>query len=512
MTNSARTQLAIFLIAAASCSAVHSAKPDIILMMADDMGFSDLGCYGGEIATPNLNRLARSGVRFSNFSNTSRCCPSRASLLTGLYAHQAGLGGMTGKGEGPGYQGQLRGDIKTLPERFRELGYDTAMVGKWHQTLSNTIDDGPNGSWPWQRGFGRFYGTMEGAKNYFQPKWLFDDTQEVVEFSEDFYYTHAVSERAATWIAQQEKNKPLFLYTAFYAPHFPLQAPQRIIDKYRGKYLQGWDKLRIERFQRQRDLEVIPPGLKGTQLSSRPEDVPAWDTLSQKQRDEMDLRMATYAAQVELLDQGVGRILDALRKTGRLKTALVIFLSDNGAASSGGAFGAGPADKIGRRDAPVHTTYGKGWATLSNTPYRMHKANTHEGGVMAPLIIHSPDHPQLVGKIRRDTAHIIDIAPTCFGAAKGDFETLERPFEGTDLLHGIKGERGALFYEHQKSKAVRLGGWKLVNRGKSSEWELYNLQVDRTEQHNVAAKHPDRVLMLSRLWKDWAIRCNVKAK
>lgn len=489
------------------CGECRGDQPDIILMMADDLGFSDIGCYGSEIETPNLDALARSGQPFSNFSNTSRCCPSRASLLTGLYAHQAGLGAMTYKVKGPGYQGQLRSDVATLPERLRGLGYATAMVGKWHQTLSRTIDDGPNGSWPLQRGFDRFYGSMEGAKNYFRPKWFFDGTDEVTAFSEEFYYTDAISSRAANWVRGQPKNKPLFLYTAFYAPHFPLQAPREVIDKYLTTYQQGWGKLRRKRFENQLRAECISPD---AQLSPLPDDVPAWDTLPQGRRDELSLRMATYAAQVELLDRGVGRILQALKQAGRDQNALVIFLSDNGAASSGGVFGSGSVEDIGKPSAAVHTTYGKGWATVSNTPYRMQKANTHEGGVMAPLILRWPERKVPRGNFREDVAHIIDIAPTCLAAAGGDLNSVESPFEGIDLFSAPPHDRGALFYEHEKSKAVRLGDWKLVNRDKTAQWELYNLRNDRTEQHDLAEANPDRVQMLSRLWRDWATRCNVR--
>lgn len=493
---------------ASLCRAAEHRTPDIVLMMADDLGFSDLGCYGSEIPTPHLDQLANNGVAFTNFSNTSRCCPSRASLLTGLYAHQAGLGGMTYRGSGRGYQGQLAGGVKTLPERLRLLGYQTAMVGKWHQTLSSTIDSGPNGSWPLQRGFDRFFGTMEGAKNYFHPKWLFDDSQEITEFPENFFYTNAISRRAADWIARQEADEALFLYTAFYAPHFPLQAPGPVIARHRGKYLIGWDELRERRLARQKDLGVIP---QDSILTERRSDIPAWKTLDDWQKKELDLRMATYAAQVELLDQGVGRIVEALKDAGRLDNTLIIFLSDNGAASSGGAFGDGPVDRVGKVDAPIRTTYGKGWATLSNTPYRMHKANTHEGGVMAPLILHWPKQIAARGKIRADVAHIIDIAPTCLGAASRRAADIPE-FEGIDLLADRNMDTPrTLFYEHEKSRAVRQGRWKLVNRWTSREWELYDLHADRTELNDLAAKHPDRVMELASLWKQWAVRCHVRA-
>ncbi len=481
--------------------------PDIVLMMADDLGFSDIGCYGSEIPTPHLDALAASGIRFSNFSNTSRCCPSRASLLTGQYSHRVGLGDMTYGNQGPGYRGQLSANFPTLPEILKQRGYATGMVGKWHLTRSETIDDGPNGSWPRQRGFDRFFGTMEGAKNYFRPTWLFDGSKEIKTFDDGFFYTDAISSRAADWITSQNKDKPLFLYTAFYAPHFPLQAPRDVIEKHRGHYLVGWDKLRSRRLEKQKALGIVP---EQTSLSPRAKDIPAWKTLPQRQRDALDLRMATYAAQVEMLDRGVGRIVKALRESGRLNRTLVVFLSDNGGASSGGPFGVGETATVGTPDAPVKTTYGKGWATLSNTPFRMHKANTHEGGVMSPLILHWPARLGTAPSLRRDVAHIIDIAPTIVGSASGTDQDVR--FAGIDLLATTRQENAPVFYEHQKSRAVRKGDWKLVNRDKTQNWELYNLRTDRTEQIDFARNETAKLESLKSLWLQWAKQHHVKTK
>lgn len=488
----------------ASETSLRGDSPDVVLMMADDLGFSDLACYGGEIPTPNLDSLAASGVLFTNFSNTSRCCPSRASLLTGLYSHQVGVGDMTNPGSGPGYRGQLSADVSALPELLKSLGYSTAMVGKWHLTRSSTINDGPNGSWPGERGFDRVFGTMEGAKNYFHPTWLFDDGTEVKSFGPNFYYTNAITERAARWIGDQPEGQPLFLYTAFYAPHFPLQAPSEVIRKYRGKYKIGWDIIRQRRLDRQKRLGVVP---EVTVLSRRPDDVPEWASLTEQQQDDLDHRMATYAAQIDLLDQGVGRILKALRESGRLDNTLVIFLSDNGGASSGGPFGAGPSASVGTPEAPVKTTYGKGWATVSNTPFRMHKANTHEGGVMAPLIFHWPKQWKRPQPTRDDVAHIIDITPTILGAAGWDDAEPKR--EGIDLTRSRRANDATVFYEHQRSRAARQGRWKLVNQGKSDRWELYDLENDRTEQFDLSSRNASKARQLRQLWNDWARRCNV---
>ncbi|MEO1527458.1 MAG: arylsulfatase [Planctomycetota bacterium] len=487
--------------------AVSAEPPNVVLIMADDLGFSDVGCFGSEIPTPHLDALARHGTVFTNFSNTSRCCPSRASLLTGLYAHQAGVGDMNNSDSGPGYRGQLRSDVLTLPERLRASRYSTMMVGKWHLTRSGSIDDGPNGSWPFERGFDRFFGTMEGAKNYFRPTWLFDQSNEATSFDETFFYTDAIASRASSWIQEQPTNKPFFLYAAFYAPHFPLQAPQESIENHRGRYMAGWDELRRKRLSKQKALGVLP---EQTQLTARPSDVPAWHTLSIEQQQELDLRMATYAAQIEKLDQGVGKIVAALRQTERFDNTLVVFLSDNGGASPGGPFGAGPSDRVGTPEAPVKTTYGKGWATLSNTPFRMHKANTHEGGVMSPLIVHWPKRLGAEQVIRDDVAHIVDIAPTVISAAGHDESS--QVFSGIDLFATRRAAETPVFYEHQKSRAVRAGTWKLVNRGKSNQWELYDLATDRTEQKDLAKREPVQLKRLKELWLDWARRNHVKTK
>lgn len=480
-----------------------SDRPNIILMMADDLGFSDLGCYGSEIPTPNLDALARGGIRYTDFHNTSRCCPSRASLLAGLYSHQAGIGEMNGAEKGPGYLGQLRGDFPIIPELLKRVGYSTAMVGKWHLTRSKTIDAGPNGSWPRQRGFDRFYGTMEGAKNYFTPKWLFDDNKEIKEFDEEFFYTDAITTKAAGYIRDQPEGKPLFMYVAFYAPHFPLQAPAAAIDRFRGKYRVGWDELRNDRLRRQMAERVVP---EGTQLSDRTPGIPAWDELSAEQQDRMDLRMATYAAQVHLLDQGVGRILAALRRTGRLDNTLILFLSDNGGTDSGGPWGRGNQATVGRPEAEVHTTYGAGWANLSNTPYRQFKAKTHQGGVMSPLIVHWPARLKAGGVVLGGIRHIIDILPTCLIA--GGYNEDQYQLEGSSLLDGVSPDR-SVFFEHFRSQAVRSGNLKLVRKHSRDPWELYNLADDRTERIDLSPDRSRTVATLSQKWNDWARRCLV---
>lgn len=483
--------------------------------MADDLGFSDIGCYGSEIPTPNLDALAAGGVRLTQFYNTSRCCPSRASLLTGLYSHQAGIGAMNNVDEGPGYRGQLLAATPTLPEMLRKAGYGTAMVGKWHLTLSKTIDDGPNGSWPFQRGFDRFYGTMEGAKSYFRPQWLFEGKRPITDFPDDYFYTTAIARRAAQFIREHPGDRPLFLYVAFYAPHFPLQAPAEAIAGFRGKYMAGWDRLRHSRHERQLTSGVIP---ERTPLSRRTEGVPPWETLTPAQKDGMDLRMAIYAAQVHLLDEGVGHVVEGLRESGRLDDTLLLFLSDNGATDVGGPFGAGSPETIGTPEAELVSTYGAGWANLSNTPYRLFKADTHEGGVRAPLILHWPNRLREKNSFRHSPAHIIDIVPTCLAAAgiqPDDVRSQSGPgLEGRSLLELADGtpERSPrpLFFEHLGSRAVRFGRWKLVSRKNGDAWELYDLESDRTEENNLATERPEVVQQLNRRWREWAKRCSVR--
>ena len=500
-----------------SCATSANARePDIVLMMADDLGFSDLGCYGSEIPTPNLDALAENGIRFTQFYNTSRCCPSRASLLTGMYSHQAGVGRMNGSDRGPGYRGQLSSEVPTVAEMLRARGYHTSMVGKWHLTMSNTIDDGPNGSWPLQRGFQQWFGSMEGAKNYFRTKWLFDNENEITEFSDDFFYTRAISDRAAKVIRAQPPNQPLFSYVAFYAPHFPLQAPQETIEKFRGAYRDGWNVTRENRFRRQRKIGVVDAESK---LSPAPSQLPEWDSLRPQQRDELDLRMAIYAAQVHELDQGVGKIVAALKETGRFDNTLILFLSDNGGTNSGGPLGSGKRQLLGGVEAELHSTYGAGWANVSNTPYREFKANTHEGGTRAPLIAHWPDRFGVKARLVHSPAHIVDLTPTCMDAAGGTRAIVRRTFslgqlEGQSLLPilddaGSRAQKRSLFFEHMGSRAVRDGDWKLVNRAKSDRWELFDLANDPTELKDLATEHPERVDSLATQWESWALRCNV---
>ncbi len=483
-------------------------RPNIIVIMADDLGFSDIGRYGGEIETPNLDRLAKDGLRYTQFYNASVCCPSRASLMTGLYPHAAGMGAMNHRNlKRPAYHGQLRDNTPTIAEALREAGYATWMVGKWHLTWSDTIGDGPNGSWPLQRGFERGYYTMEGTKDYFQPTWLFDGEREVKKFSKDFYYERALSIRAADWISEHDEAKPFFLYAAFCAPHFPLQAPDETISKYRNKYKVGWDKLREERLNRQIASGLLPPE---TKLSPRTPKVPAWETLSATQREQLAERMAVYAAQVDELDQAIGRILRALEKTKQLDNTMILFMSDNGAASRGGVMGEGAFRDLNARGV-LASTYGSGWSNLSNTPFRRYKMETYSGGTIAPLIVHWPKRIRDTG-MRQQPAHIMDVLPTCLEIANAKLPAERHgqttlPLTGRSLVSTFNKNENAhrdLFWEYDGSRAVRSGDWKLVALNKRASWELYNVKSDPTELRDMAGQRADKVKQLESLWESWA--------
>jgi arylsulfatase len=491
-------------------------RPDIIVIMVDDMGFSDIGCYGGEIDTPNLNALAAGGVRFTQFYNTARCCPSRASLLTGLYPHQAGVGHMVNDRGYDGYRGDLNRSCATFGELLRPAGYGTYMAGKWHVTKF-TAPEGPKDNWPMQRGFDRYYGTLVGAGSFWTPKALTRDNEQIEAPAEGFYYTDAVAENAGTFIRDhhaKSPDKPFFLYAAFTAPHWPLHAPAETIAKYRGTYRDGWDAVRRSRFARLRKMGIIAPEWK---LTERDTSAKEWESLTPEQRDEMDLRMAIYAAQVDRMDQGVGRIVTALKETNRFANTLLLFLADNGGCAEGGPLGfeRKKGGKLGTDSS--FASYGLSWANASNTPFRLYKHYVHEGGISSPLIAHWPERITAKGELRTTPAHIIDIVPTVLAAAGAtqppelDGHALT-PCEGQPLLSVFADDTltpRPIFWEHEGNRAVRLGDWKLVAKGKNGAWELFNLRQDRTETNDLAEAQPERVTEMAALWQAWAERCLV---
>jgi len=511
-------------------SAEERSVPNIVLILADDLGFSDLGCYGSEIPTPNLDKLANGGLRFTQFYNNGRCCPSRASLMTGLYPHQTGVGHMMTDFRKPGYKGNLAIESATLAELLRAAGYQTYMAGKWHLTR-HIAPEGPKFDWPQQRGFDRFYGTIDGAGSYFDPGTLTRDNQFLRESDRNYYYTDAISQRAAEYLeAASRVKKPFFLYVAYTAPHWPLHAPPESISRFRGRYAGGWDAIRKARYQKMLALGIIKAEWP---MTPRDERVRNWEQNSYKEWQQR--RMEVYAAQVEQMDRGIGRILDKIRQVGAERNTLVMFLSDNGGCAEeitpqwtgsflpaktrdGRMVQVGNDPNIMPGPEITYQSYGLAWANVSNTPFRLYKHWVHEGGIATPLIVYWPAAIKQGGTLVHGVGHVIDIVPTCLAAAKfahpkqlGGYSLL-RP-EGESLLPVIQGgpasRRRALCWEHEGNRAVRDGKWKLV-APYAGPWELYDMEADRTELKNLAAQFPVVVKEMSQTYDAWAKRCHVE--
>jgi arylsulfatase len=501
-------------------------QPNIVVIMADDAGYSDFGCYGGEIETPVLDKLAANGLRFSQFYNTGRCCPSRAALLTGVYQHQAGMGHMTKDRGLPSYSGTILPNVPTLAERLRQGGYRTMMTGKWH------LGTEPKQS-PIARGFDRFYGTRNFIDSYFTvlehcPVFLDDKivlpgTETPVNHlhpDQEWYTTDVFTDYALHFMDEAFKkhsNQPIFLYIAHNAPHFPLHAREEDTKKYRGRFRDtGWDKLRQQRYER-----MIELGLIKKEWALSPADVPKWDTYDAKLRDELDLKMALYSAIIDRMDQNIGRVIEKLRTAGRLDNTLFLFMVDNGVPGTGvhdwrGLFaknGRHPETRVenysewGRRGG-WSSSSGRGWANLSNAPFRMYKRYTHEGGVATPLIVHWPDGLKDQNTLRHSPGHIIDIAPTCLNAAG----LSTKGMEGQTLLPVFTKDSTqprTLFWEHEGNRAVRQGDYKLVAQH-STPWELYNMRKDRNELHDLSRSMPQKAAELKKLYEAWAYRVGAK--
>ena len=513
-------------------------KPNILLIMNDDMGYSDTGCYGGEIDTPNLNKLAQNGLRFSQFYNSPRCSPSRASLLTGLHPHQTGIGILTYPTGPEGYAGNLNKQCVTIAEVLKASNYKTYLSGKWH-IASNLVE--PTDAWPMQRGFDHFYGTIIGAGSFYFPNTLTrgnDNIEHEAEADEEFFYTDAISDQAARYIRQHQAEHPdvpFFQYVAYTAPHWPLHAHDDDIAKYQGTFDKGWDRLREERLQRLIEMGIIDPAW---QLTDRDPSQPEWE---QAEHKAWLLRcMEVYAAQIDRMDQGIGRILKALEETGRLDNTLIIFLSDNGACAEdipdnvtveelvndlmiarshtrkGEEVIFGNIPDIMPGPENTYQSYGTAWANLSNTPFRLYKHWTHEGGVSTPLIMHWPSGIKKPGEIRHSPGQLPDIMATIIDITQAEYPKEYQgnailPLEGRSLMPLFTAdnlEPRPLFWEHEGNAAVRFGKWKLV-REYPGPWELYDMEQDRTETHNIAAEHPDLVNELSAQYDGWAQRCGV---
>ena len=486
-------------------------RPNIVVLLADDLGYSDIGCYGSEIKTPNLDKLAAKGLRFTNFFNTARCCPSRAALLTGLYSHQAGVGHMVEDSKQPGYEGQLNRSCVTIAEVLRRFAYRCYMIGKWHLSRPENTKKF-NETWPLGRGFDRYYGLLPGSASYFRPEGLARDNMLLETPTKDFYLTDSLAENAVQFITDHEKDhksEPFFLYTAFTSPHWPLHALKEDIDRYRGKYREGWDVLREKRHERMKELGIVDPKWKVAKS-----DAPAWDKVPEGKKDELDLRMAIYAAQIDRMDQGIGRIIEALRKTGQLDNTVILFLSDNGGCAE--VIERGMGGELGGPDS--FSSYGQGWAWLSNAILRLFKHWTHGGGVSSPLIVHWPDGipASAHGQLRRQPGHLIDMMATCVDLAGAEYPRELNghkitPLEGKSLVPAFTDQpiaRDAIYWEHEGNKAILVTPWKLVSKY-PGPWELYNLDDDRGEANDLAAKQPDRVKELAAKWQAWAERANV---
>jgi arylsulfatase len=491
-----------------AASLTHSAtpkRPNIIVIMADDLGFSDIGAYGSEIETPNLDRLASGGLRFTQFNNTPRCCPSRTALLTGIYSHQAGIGHMVQDYGLPGYRGFLNQNCVTMAEALKPSGYHPLMVGKWHVGEKHP-------HWPVDRGFERYFGLISGADNYFRPRnQMALENESWQNTDPSFYMTNAFADHAISLIGEYAaKPDPYFLYLPFTAPHWPLHALPEDIAKYRGKYRKGWDVLRQERHERQMSKGIVDAKWG---ITPRDEVVPPWATVPNK--DEWDLRMAVYAAQVDRLDQNIGRVLQKVKETGQEENTLVMFLADNGGCAEENIaqenYGVPPGD------AASFTSYRRPWANLSNTPFRLYKHWVHEGGISSPFIAYWPAVIKQQNALHHDRAHMIDLMATVLDAAGAQYPATYNgnqiyPLQGKSLLPTFQGRQRelheAIFWEHEGNRAVKAGDWKLVSRYPDG-WGLYNLAEDRTEMHDLSIDKPKKVAELAGLWTDWANRNHV---
>ena len=521
-------------------------KPNIVVIMADDLGFSDLGCYGGEVDTPVLNGLAKNGLRFNAFYNTSRCCPSRAALLTGQYPHQAGIGQMTMDRNLPGYRGRLDEQTVTLAEVLKTAGYQTGMVGKWH--VSPTEDLGGNEQLEWlnhqteketfsdlttyptARGFDKYYGNIWGVVDYFDPFALVNGTEPVKEVPEDFYYTDAIGDSAVAYVDHFVKEeKPFFLYVAHCAPHWPLMAPEEEIKKYEHVYDEGWQKIREERYKK-----LIEKGIfKGdtTKLSEFMFPDLKW---AENENENWDSRaMAVHAAMIDRMDQNIGKLIDKLEATGQLDNTVIMFMSDNGASSERPSqYGIGfdrPSETRDGREIhypvkkseehlagpeTVMSGIGPVWANVANTPFRYWKARVYEGGITSPFIVHWPAGIKENGAVKTQAAHIIDIMPTLLELSGATYpeefngNTID-PYMGESMVSAFTNTEEApinetLFWEHFGAAALRQGDWKLVKLDGNADWELYNLKEDRTEMNNLAAKYPERLKAMQEEWNAMA--------
>ena len=493
-----------------------SGKPNILLIMADDMGYSDLGCFGGEIRTPSLDSLAENGIRFTNFYSENMCWVSRASMLTGIY-HRTSL-----------KEGALHPHCLTLPEVLKENGYITGMMGKWHLAGKHTQNNGKNTVFPDMRGFDYFYGILGGASSFYAPFGLKRNRTPIDhEFMnvQDYYFTNAMGKEAISFLKQSPKEKPFLLYLPFTTAHWPLHAPENEIEKYRGKFSAGWDVLRKKRLTRMKELGVID---QSVQLSPRHSKVPAWK--NETHRAWQERRMEVYAAQVTIMDRVIGEVIEHLRESGQLANTLTFFTIDNGGCHveyppgrkgdylpektrDGRPMKPGNLTHIMPGPEITYQSYGYGWANLSNTPYRLFKQYDHEGGIHTPMIAHWPKKIKTKGSTNQTLSHLVDLVPTIIEATgitppETSAGKKRIAWDGRSILPALFGKKQAdpavLFFHHARGKAIRTGNWKLVlnkDQKKRAKWELYDLSMDPNELNDLAERNPEKAHELAKLWQ-----------
>ncbi|MDF1862681.1 MAG: arylsulfatase, partial [Verrucomicrobiales bacterium] len=533
--------LLILLVAILLAPSVYAAeRPNIILIMMDDLGYSDLGCFGGEISTPHIDSLSDDGLRLTQLYNSARCCPTRASLLTGLYPHQTGVGFMAADNGKPGYRGYLNDQCVTTAQLLQKQGYKTYLSGKWHLR-----GHGDPECIPTNRGFDEFFGPFRDYASFYRQDiyYRLPEGRETLKSDKPFYATGAITDHALHFLDEaREEQKPSYLYLAYNAPHFPLQAPVDLIDKYTDLYEKGWDEIRSARARRIARLGLLPDDFILTERGIVPEvhdrnqdsayfgrQIPAWDSLSFDRRKDLARRMATYAAMVEIVDRNIGRLLANLKAHDELERTCIFLLSDNGACAEWDPYGFDnnpyPTNKLykgrelrGIGQPGTFHSYGTGWANACNTPFQSYKHYTYEGGISTPMIIHFPQLVEGKGKILHHPRHVMDIAATILDLAEvtypGTWDGKEiHPIEGRSLvplMKGSPGESRPLFFEHEGNRGVRDGQWKLVWSNYDPSWRLFDLETDRTEVHDISHDHPEKVRELSEMWHRWAERCQVE--
>jgi arylsulfatase len=505
-------------------------QPNILIILADDMGYSDLGCYGGEIRTPNLDALAGKGIRFTQFYNTSRCCPTRASLLTGLYPHETGVGHLTGRSMGAGYMGYLNDSCTTIAEILSNAGYSTALAGKWH--VGNNRD-----AWPGNRGFQHYYGIhnyVDSYLNVLDQCEVYEDGKMVIPAthmpsadtvtSKEWYTTDVFTDKAIRYIDQAVRQKmPFFQYLAFNSPHWPLEAHNDDIQYYLDKYSAGYETLRKEKFERMMKMRLLNPDWELPEQTT-----PEWSELSDSVKLDTEFRRAIYAAQVECMDRNIGRLVKHLKDKKILNNTVIIFLSDNGCSAEpedilfGYSWGKNTRwnyERWRRNSAREGASQGLVWAVTSNSPYQLYKKFNHEGGISTPLIVHWPNGIKNPGRMDSKPGHLIDIMATCLELANASYPALRnqipvKPMRGISLVPNLMDKKGAehkaIFWEHEGHGAIRMGNWKLVskNPGDITNWELYNMKKDRTEVHNLSSDYPELRDKMIGEWTRWAYETN----